>query len=179
MGSLCAEHGFGCQRGFSGPSLGEVCPAEGAEQQKRTNKSVPCVQGDTNPGLFNPRKWARGQRRGRGSPPGPCCSSGSQSRNGGGSLGGWSRVGLGVGSRRSPFSGAVSRDPAFAPGTSEAAAGLWPVCVSGMICSNRSRSRFVLYPQLLCICRSRCWSRYKHHKTPVPQPGSKAGNSTA
>ena len=52
-------------------------PAEEVEQQKCTNKSVLCVQGDTDPGLFNPREWTRGQRRGRGAHRGPCCSSGA------------------------------------------------------------------------------------------------------
>ena len=120
-------------------------PAEEVEQQKCTNKSVLSVQGDTDPGLFNPREWTRGQRRGRGAHRGPCCSSGSQSSAGGSSLGGWSRGGWAWGAGAPLLGGAVCRDPTFAPSTSEAAAGLWPFCISWMIRSNRSRSCFVPY----------------------------------
>lgn len=74
--------------------------AEEAEQQKCTNRSVPCVQGDTDPGLFN--LWV-GQRpeEGSGEPTGPCCSSGTRAV--GGLLPGAGLGALGVGSRRSPL----------------------------------------------------------------------------
>lgn len=84
------------------PSLGEVCPAEEAEQQKRTNKSVPCVQGDTNPGLFNPRMGHR-QREGPGEPTGPLLQLGEpQQEMRAAPWGAGPGGGPGRGSRRSP-----------------------------------------------------------------------------
>ena len=85
-------------------------------------------------------------RGGVGEPTGaPAAAPGARAVTGGSSLGGWSRVGWAWGAGAPLLGGAVCRDPTFAPSTSEAAAGLWPFCISWMIRSNRSRSCFVPY----------------------------------
>lgn len=151
-------------------------PAEEVEQQKCTNKSVLCVQGDTDPGLFNPREWTRGQRRGRGAHRGPCCSSGSQSSDRGLLPGGLVQGGLGVGSRRSPPWWCCVQGPRFC--AQHLRSGSWIVAFLYLVDDSLHplAVTFRPVPQLLCICRSRCRSRYKHHKRPVSQPVSKAVN---
>lgn len=137
-------------------------PAEEAEQQKCTNQSVLCVQGDTNPGLLN--LWV-GQRpeEGSGEPTGPPAAV-----QGARAVGGLLPGGLGVGSRRSPrwccVQGPRHRARHLRSGS----------CIVAFLClvDDLLQPLAVIFravPPCLCTCRSRCWSRYKLHKRPMSQ----------